>query len=67
MPDLTVDVDVYCGRCGDVLQAEFKEGYQRSNKCNVEPCEKCLEVAKDEGEEVGHTRGLADAEVDHET
>lgn len=66
MPDLTIEVDVFCARCGDVLQADFKEGYQGAKEVHAEPCEKCLDVAKDEGDEAGYDRGLNDAEVDDE-
>lgn len=66
MPDITIDVDVLCSRCGDVLsnQTEFKEGYQHAKELHVNPCEKCLDVAKDEGDDLGYERGLKDAEVD---
>ncbi len=59
MPDITIDVSMFCERCGDVLQAESKEGYHDAKEIHVEPCEKCLDVAKDEG----YARGLEDAEV----
>ncbi len=61
MPDVTIDVSVFCGRCGDVLQAESKEGHYNAKEIHAEPCEKCLDVAKDEGDEEGHARGLEDA------
>ncbi len=64
MPDITIDVSVLCDRCGNVLQAESKEDYYNAKEFYVEPCETCLDVAKDEGDDEGYKRGLKDAEVD---
>lgn len=64
MPDITIDVSVFCATCGDVLQAESKEGHYNSKQFDVEPCEKCLDAAKEVGDDEGHARGLADAEVE---
>lgn len=61
MADVTIDVDVYC-TCGNVLQAESKEGYHGAKEFHVEPCEKCLDAAKDEGDDEGYERGLKDSE-----
>lgn len=67
MPDITIDVAVLCDRCGEVLQAESKDGYQGTKEFHVEPCEKCLDVAKDEGDDEGFARGSEEAELDHGT
>ncbi len=69
MPDVTVNVDVYCGRCGDGLcnQTTYKENYTGRDKAfHVEPCEKCLDAAKDEGDDKGYTRGLDDGREEAE-
>ncbi len=64
MPDITIDVSVSCDRCGETLEVESKEGHYGAKEFHVEPCEKCLDVAKEEGDDEGHARGLEDEEVD---
>lgn len=65
MPSLTVEFEVYCGKCGAGLcqQSEVRKGDWRSQPgINVDPCEKCLEEAKDEGDEEGYQRGQEEFE-----
>lgn len=60
MPDITVNVEVYCARCGEGLcgQTDSIRGYNRGEpQFRVEPCEKCLDVAKDVGDDEGYSRG----------
>jgi len=62
MPEITVDVEVFCGKCGAGLcknsSAEDKSGYSgTSHSITVDPCEACLETSKDEGEQEGDTDG----------
>ncbi len=64
MPEVTIDVSVLYGRCGETLETESKEGCYGAQEFHVEPCKTCLEVAKEEGDDEGHARGLEDAEVD---
>ena len=48
MPELTVDIDfeVWCDKCGAGLCLNTRvEG----NKVSVEPCERCLQEAYEEG------------------
>ena len=44
--DITADIDVVCMICGEVLSGEMG----RSGALRIEPCEKCLQEAYDEGE-----------------
>ena len=64
MPDITIDLSIFCERCGDVLQAETKDGYHGAKEIHAEPCEKCLDAAKDVGDDEGYERGQAEAEAD---
>jgi len=70
MPEVSVNVEVYCARCGDGLcnQTEATTTYNRREPSfRVDPCEKCLEVAKDEGDSEGYERGRAEAEAEMES
>lgn len=54
MPELTVEVettvafDVYCSGCGKGI-CHLVDVDDRRKRIHVEPCEKCLEDAKEEG------------------
>lgn len=52
MPELTLEFDVYCS-CGEGLCGQTTENrpshYRSSQGITVEPCQKCLDVARDEG------------------
>jgi hypothetical protein len=67
MPEISVDIEIYCAKCG----AGICNSVQSQRKHNkevfvVEPCDKCMETARDEGYEEGETHGykagVADAE-----
>lgn len=60
MPDVTIEVEVYCESCGEGLcnQTTFCETYHR--RCpsfRVEPCQRCLDAAKREGYDEGYDEG----------
>ncbi len=57
MPDINVNIDVYCGKCGAGLchQTSVRD-YRGGHSLDVDPCEKCLSEANGEGYE----EGLAD-------
>ena len=65
MPDVTVNIDVYCGRCGEGLcgQTEVKAAsyYNSQPGFHVEPCEKCLDAAEVKGYDEGYGKGQDDA------
>jgi len=44
--DITADVDVVCAVCGEVLSGEMGRG----GAVRIDPCEKCLQEAFEEGE-----------------
>ena len=61
MPDITVNIDIYCscgeGLCNQTLSAPGKRvtgGYSSREVFVVEPCQKCMSGAKDDGYESGY-------------
>lgn len=68
MTDITLNVEIYC-YCGEGLcnQTEGTKTRQRGQPCFiVEPCEKCLEVKRDEGYNAGVEAGRAEVEAERE-
>ena len=60
MPEVNVNVEVYCAHCGNRLcnQTEFIRGRGGGDpQLRVEPCETCLDVARD----VSYDEGYDDA------
>jgi len=60
--ELTGDVEfeVYCS-CGNGICANTRVSYNRGrNQVMVEPCEKCLAQARNEGYDEGYDEGLKD-------
>jgi flagellar biosynthesis/type III secretory pathway protein FliH len=60
MPEVSmnVNIEVYCAACGNGLcnQTEFTRGRSRNQpQFRVEPCDKCLDSAKEKGYEEGYT------------
>ena len=56
MPDMTIEVEIYCAKCGDGLcnQTEFWRTPTRGEPSfRVEPCERCLEAEYERGREAG--------------
>lgn len=65
MPEFNVEVefDVYCGKCGAALCPQSRtqdhvRGRNSGRYVEVDPCEKCIEEARDNG----HADGYAEAE-----
>ncbi len=53
-PSIEVDIEVFCGRCGTGLCQNSSSGRTSGRQqpyFNVDPCEKCLDEAKQEGYE----------------
>lgn len=60
MPDVTINIEIYCDRCGDGLcnQSTFTTTrMRREPSFRIEPCKKCLEAAKQDG----YSDGFEDA------
>ncbi len=54
MPDISVNIDVYCDRCGAGLcQQTSVNNYRGNQSFSVAPCQTCLDEAKDEGYQDG--------------
>lgn len=57
MPDITVNIEVYCGKCGAGLchGTEFVTTRLRQEPSfRVQPCEKCMEESREEGYAAGY-------------
>jgi len=48
MPNIEVEFEISCETCGKTLTATVGEGYQKSIVVEVEPCETCMENAREE-------------------
>ena len=60
MPDIEVEIEVYCAKCGEGLcnQTEAVRTHgRRAPAFRVQPCERCL----NEAESRGHDKGYDDA------
>lgn len=63
LPDVTTNVEVYCAGCGAGLcnQTESTTTRTRGEPAfRVEPCEACLEAAREEGREEGYAKAVED-------
>ena len=62
MPDITVNIDVWCASCGAGLCPVTTVGSPTRGHVNenfqVEPCEKCLADARKDGRDEGYKDGL---------
>jgi len=49
--DVEVEFEIYCAKCGAGLcsngSTKSKNSYKSSNRLDMEPCEKCLDLAAD--------------------
>ena len=53
MPDITINIDVYCSVCGDGL-CHLAEQHGTKQAITIEPCPRCLDNEKDKGYEEGY-------------
>lgn len=64
MPEVTVNIEIYCDKCGAGLcnQSTFvKTRVREEPSFRVQPCEKCMDEARDEGYQDGHQVGFQEA------
>lgn len=61
MPDITVDVEVFCAKCGSGLCRDTSVEYSIHNipYLRVAPCEACIEQSRQDGYDDGYTEGEA--------
>lgn len=62
--EVEIEVEIYCMRCGAGLCKQSKAGNTHGRNApfiEVEPCEKCLETAKEEGRNEGYSEGVEEA------
>ena len=52
MTEIKVDLEAWCQRCGAGLCSNITARKQ-AGRISIEPCEKCLENARDEGFDAG--------------
>ena len=54
MPEIAVDIELYCSTCGEGICALGTATKRRGQPCfQIEPCEKCMDNATSAGFEVG--------------
>lgn len=56
MPEVTVDVELYCGQCGAAI-CHLGSGRRNSNIIDVDPCDNCLKDAEQQGYDQGYSDG----------
>lgn len=67
MPEISVEIELYCAKCGEGICANGTATKKRRQECFViEPCEKCLERAESSGFDKGHEKGYAEAQDAYE-
>lgn len=55
MPEITVDIEVWCAKCGTGLcQGTTATTHRGRPGFDVEPCPKCMSAENDAGFEVGY-------------
>ena len=57
MPTFKVDFEVYCASCGAGL---CKQSYTNDLTVRVDPCQDCLDAAREDGRNDGYNDAIAD-------
>ena len=57
MPEISVDIQIWCGTCGDGLCNQTSES-PRGGGFDVNVCETCKDNALDEGHNKGYDKGF---------
>jgi hypothetical protein len=64
-----IATEAYCDTCGSELSVHRAEETRQSEQKRtityyVEPCDKCLEAAREEGNKAGYDDGLSDGRAE---
>lgn len=65
MPDVTIEIEIYCGTCGAGLCRQSDTGrttHRQIPYISVEACEHCMEVSKQSGYDEGIEAGRKESE-----
>lgn len=63
MTEVTVNIEIYCGKCGtgsicnNATQLNSRGYGNKDVTIEIEPCESCLQSAKEDGYQEGHQNG----------
>ena len=69
MPSVEVEIEVYCKGCGRGMCNNTRVGKTNGRGqeyFDVEPCEYCLDKAKEEGKKEGYDEGYEEARKEFE-
>ena len=68
MPEVSVNVDVWCSQCHDGLcnDTDVKHDSRHGSSFHVAPCKNCMENARREGFDEGFDEGYAKGYDDRE-
>lgn len=61
MADITVDVQVYCSKCGAGICGNVTQG-RKIGTIEIDPCERCLKTEADKSHQEGYDEGVKDTE-----
>jgi len=53
MPNIEIEFSIECSNCGHSLEVKIGEDYKGFPALAVEPCESCIDSAREEGIEIG--------------
>ena len=64
MPEIEINIELYCARCGGDMCALGTATSRRGQPCfQITPCETCLEQAERDADEAGYARGYEAGEA----
>ncbi len=67
MPEIPVNIELYCAGCRQGICNNATAGTTKTRReaCfDIEPCEKCLQRAREEGYEEGYQAGIESTRED---
>jgi len=62
---IEISIDVFCEKCGADLTVRVEEStFRKITSLHVDPCEYCIDKAKDEAAEKAYERGIDDGRAE---